>query len=43
MGANRERKYVLAGTDCFGDSIHDVLKVRPTRKAVVITVYREEE
>jgi hypothetical protein len=41
--ATRERKYVLAGTDCSGDSVHVVLKVGPTRKAVVITVYREEE
>jgi hypothetical protein len=39
----RERKYVLAGTGCFGESVHVVLKVGPTRKAVVITVYREEE
>ncbi len=38
----RERKYVLAGTDCFGESVNVVLKVGPTRKAVVITVYREE-
>jgi hypothetical protein len=41
--ATKERKYVLAGTDYSGDSVHVVLKVGPTRKAVVITVYREEE
>lgn len=41
--ATRERKYVLAGTDCSGESVNVVLKVGPTRKAVVITVFREEE
>jgi hypothetical protein len=41
--ATRERKYILAGTDCSGESVRIVLKIGPARKAVVITVYREEE
>jgi hypothetical protein len=41
--ATREQKYILAGTDCSGESVNIVLKVGPTRKAVVITVYQEEE
>jgi ribosomal protein L21E len=39
--ATKERKYVLVGTDCSGESVHVVVKVGPMRKAVVITVYRE--
>jgi hypothetical protein len=41
--ATRERKYVLAGTDCAGEPVNVVLKMGPTGKVVVITVYREEE
>lgn len=41
--ATREQKYILAETDCSGESVHVVLKIGPTRKAVIITVYREEE
>ncbi|HWG97451.1 MAG TPA: DUF4258 domain-containing protein [Nitrospira sp.] len=39
----KERKYVLTGTDCSDESVNVVLKIGPTSKAVVITVYREEE
>ena len=39
----RERKYVLAGTDCAGEPMSVVLKMGPTGKVVVITVYRKEE
>jgi len=41
--ATREQKYVLSGADCSGESVYVVLKVGSTRKAVTITVYREEE
>jgi hypothetical protein len=41
--ATREQKYVLAGTDCAGEPVNVVLKMGPTGKVVVITVYREEE
>ena len=41
--ASGERKYVLAGMDCSGESVNIILKIGPTRKAVAITVYREEE
>ncbi len=41
--ATRERKYVLAGMDCAGEPVNVVLKMGPTGKVVVITVYREEE
>jgi len=41
--ATRERKYVFAGTDCAGEPVNVVLKLGPTDKVVVITVYREEE
>jgi hypothetical protein len=41
--ATRERKYVLAGTDCAGEPVSVVLKMGPTGKVVVITIYREEE
>ncbi|MBX3326577.1 MAG: DUF4258 domain-containing protein [Nitrospira sp.] len=41
--ASRERKYVLAGIGCSGERVNVVLKLGPTSKAVVITVYREEE
>lgn len=39
--ATKERKYVLCGVDCSGESLNVVLKVGPTGKAIVITVYRE--
>ena len=39
----RERKYVLAGTDCAGESMSVVLKMGLIGKVVVITVYRKEE
>jgi Domain of unknown function (DUF4258) len=39
--ATKERKYVLAGIDCSGGFVHVVVKVGPTSKAIVITVYRE--
>jgi hypothetical protein len=41
--ATRERKYVFAGTDCASEPVNVVLKMGPTGKVVVITVYREEE
>ena len=41
--STRERKYVLTGTDVAGEPVGVVLKMGPTGKAVVITVYREEE
>ena len=37
----KERKYVLAGNDCSDESVNIVLKVGPTGKAAIITVYRE--
>lgn len=33
----------LSSTDCSGESVNVVIKMGPTSKAVVITVYREEE
>ncbi len=41
--STRERKYVLTGTDLAGEPVGVVLRMGPTGKAVVITVYREEE
>ncbi len=41
--ATRERKYVFTGTDLAGKPVGVVLKLGSTDKAVVITVYREEE
>jgi len=41
--ATRERKYVLTGTDVAGEPIGVVLRMGLTGKAIVITVYREEE
>ncbi len=41
--ATKERKYVLAGTDLAGEPVGVVLKMGPTNKVVVITVYREED
>jgi hypothetical protein len=41
--ATRERKYVLTGTDCAGEPVNVLLKMGPTGKVVVITVYREVE
>lgn len=41
--ATRERKYVLTGMDRAGEPVRVVLKMGSTGKAVVITVYREEE
>jgi hypothetical protein len=38
-----ERRYVLTGTDLAGEPVGVVLKMGPTGKVVVITVYREEE
>ena len=41
--ATRRRKYVFIGRDLAGDSIGLVAKIGAAGKAVVITVYREEE
>ncbi len=41
--ATKERKYVLEGADCSGQPVHVVLKIGQTGKAVIITVYREED
>ena len=41
--STRERRYVLTGTDLAGEPVGVVLKMGPTGKVVVITVYREEE
>lgn len=39
----RERKYVFIGMDLAGAPVGVVLKRSATGKAVVITVYREQE
>ena len=39
--ATKERKNVLTGTDCSGETVNVVLKVGPTSKAVIIIVYRK--
>ena len=41
--ATRERKYVFIGRDLAGDTVGLVAKIGAAGKAVVITVYREEE
>jgi hypothetical protein len=41
--ATKERKYVLSGTGCAGERVGVVLKMGSPGKAVVITVYSEEE
>ena len=41
--ATRERKYAFIGRDLAGDRVGLVAKIGAARKAVVITVYREEE
>lgn len=40
--ATKEPKYVLTGTDLVGEPMGVVLKMGPTGKVIVITVYREE-
>ena len=39
----KERKYVLTGTDVAGQPVGVVLKMGSAGKAIVITVYREED
>jgi len=41
--ATRERKYVLTGKDLAGNPVGLVAKIGAAGKALVITVYREEE
>ena len=41
--ATRERKYAFIGRDLAGDRVGLVAKIGAADKAVVITVYREEE
>lgn len=41
--ATRERKYVFTGRSLAGDPVGLVAKIGAVGKAVVITVYREEE
>ena len=41
--ATRERKYVFIGRDLAGDPVRLAAKIGAAGKAVVITVYREEE
>ena len=41
--ATREWKYIFLGGDLAGDSLGLVAKIGPVGKAVIITVYREEE
>jgi len=41
--STRERKYVFIGRDLADDPVGLVAKIGATGKAVVITVYREEE
>ena len=41
--ATRERKYVFLGRDLAGDPVGLVGKIGSAGKAVVITVYREEQ
>ena len=41
--ATRERKYAFIGRDLAGDRVGLVAKIGAAGKAVVITVYREEE
>ena len=38
----KEPKYVLTGTDLVGEPMGVVVKMGPTGKVIVITVYREE-